>query len=113
MPKKAATQILEVFEVGFADCAQQQAFEAGQALAIVDAHLGQQPVRFAAAASAAIADGGGAVGLVAKAGGGAGGELPGLQRDAGTDESIRSGPGGQPALRAMAMYSSVVIFVES
>ena len=84
--EEALAEVFEVFEVGFADFAEEEAFEAGDALAIVGAHLGEEPVGFAAAASAAVADGGGAVGLIAEAGGGAGGELPGLEDDAGADE---------------------------
>ena len=55
-------------------------------MAVVGAHLGEEPVGFAAAASAAVADGGGAVGAIAEAGGGAGRELPGLEDDAAADE---------------------------
>ncbi len=86
--EEALAEVVEVFEVGFADFAQEEAFEAGEALAIVGAHLGEEPVGFAAAAGAAVADGGGAVGVIAEAGGGAGGELAGLEEDAGADEVL-------------------------
>lgn len=51
---------------------------------------------FAAAARAAETDGGGALRLIAQAGGGTGGELARLEEDAGTDEVIhlvRQAPG--------------------
>ena len=86
--EEAPAEVLEVFEVGFADFAEEEAFEAGDALAVIGAHLGEEPVGFAAAAGAAVADGRGAVGQVAEAGGGAGGELPGLEDDAGADEVL-------------------------
>ena len=41
---------------------------------------------FATAASAAVADGFGAIGKIAEPGGSAGGELPGLEDDAGIGE---------------------------
>ena len=91
--EEAAAEVLEVFEVGFADLAQQEAFQAGEALAVVHAHLGEEPEGFAAAAGAAVADGGGAVRAVAEAGGGAGGELLGLEEHAGADEVLASGRG--------------------
>jgi hypothetical protein len=49
-------EILEVFEVGFAHAAEEQAFEAGLALAIVHTHLGQQPEGFATASCATVAN---------------------------------------------------------
>ena len=84
--KDTAAEAFKVFEVGLADLAEEEAFEAGDALAIVGAELGEEPVGFAAAAGAAIADGLGAVGLVAKPGGSAGGELAILQDDTGVGE---------------------------
>ena len=74
--------------IGFADFAQEEAFESGHTLAIIGAHLGEEPVRFTAAASAAITDGGGSIGQVAQAGSGAGGELPGLEDEAGVEEVL-------------------------
>jgi len=84
--EQAKAEVLEVFEIGFADFAEEEALEARVALAIVSAHLGEEPEGFAAAAGAAVADGGGAVVLVAEAGGGAGGELFGLEDEAGIEE---------------------------
>ena len=94
--EEAAAEVFEVFHVGFADFPQQQAFQARHALAVVSAHLGQEPVAFAAAAGAAVADGGGAVRAVAEAGGGGGGELALLQDDAGLDEVVHLVCGGSP-----------------
>jgi hypothetical protein len=68
-------QIFEVFAIGFSDFSQEQAFEAGETLAIVQGHLSEHPKGFSTAAGAAKADGGGAVGLIANASGRAGGEL--------------------------------------
>src|SRR5262249_49758425 len=84
--EEALTEVVEVLAVGLADFAEEEAFEAGVALGIVSAHLGEEPVGFTAAAGATIADSGGAVGLVAETGGGAGGELAGLENDSGADE---------------------------
>ena len=54
--------VLEIFDVGFADFAKEQDFEVGETLAIIDADLSEHPIRFAAAASAAVADKAGAGG---------------------------------------------------
>ena len=62
------------------------AFEARDALAVVGTDLGERPVSFAAAASAAVADGIGTVGLIAEASGRAGSQLPGLEDDTGVSE---------------------------
>ena len=87
--EEAAAEVLEVLEVGFADFAEEEAFEAGPALAIIGAQLGEEPMGFAAAARAAETDGGGADGLIAEAGGGAGRELAGLENDAGPSKVFR------------------------
>ena len=86
--EQAPAEVFEMLEVRFADFAEQQAFEARHALAVIHAHLGEKPIGFAAAAGAAEADGGGAVGAVTEAGGGAGGKLLGLEEHAGTDEVV-------------------------
>jgi hypothetical protein len=59
-----AAQVFGMLQVRFADFAQEQAFQAGDALAVVGAELGQQPMRLPAATGAAVAIGGGAVGAV-------------------------------------------------
>ena len=82
----AGAQCFEVFDVGFADFAQEQAFESRPALAIVDAHLGNEPVTFAAGPRPAVADGVWAVFAVARPSGRARGELTGLQDDTRFDE---------------------------
>jgi len=48
-------EALKVFEVGFADFAEEQTFQAGHPLTVVGAHLGEEPVGLAATASAAVA----------------------------------------------------------
>src|SRR5262249_2016482 len=80
--EEALAKVLEVFHVGFAHLAEEQALEAGHALAIVGAHLGEEPVAFAAAACAAVADCGWAVGVVAEPGGSARGQLAWLEDEA-------------------------------
>lgn len=82
----AQAEVAEIFTIGFADFAQQEAFESGDTLAIVSAHLGDEPVRFATAAGAAVTDSGGAVREVTQAGGRAGGQLPGVEDEAGLKE---------------------------
>jgi hypothetical protein len=77
--EETLAQILEVLAIGFPDFAQEEALEAGLALAIVGADLGKEPVGFATAPSAAIADGLGPVGPVTEPGDSARGELAGLQ----------------------------------
>src|SRR4051812_23749839 len=84
--EEAQPDVVEVFDVGLVGFAQNQTFEAGVTLAIVGTDLGEQPMRFAAAASAAIANPLGAAGLIAKPGGGAGGKLPRLENDVGAGE---------------------------
>jgi len=79
--EEALAEVLEVFEVGLADFAEEEAFEAGETLAIIEGHLGEEPKGFAAAAGAPEADGGGALGTVAKTGRSAGGKLLGLEDD--------------------------------
>lgn len=77
--EEALAHGFEIFEVGFADLAEEEAVEIGAALAIIGPHLGEEPVGFAAAASTAVADGPRSIGLVAEPGGGTGGELTRLQ----------------------------------
>lgn len=84
--EETEAEILEVFEVGLGDFAEEEALEAGAALAIVGAHLGEEPKTFTATAGATIADGGGAVGGIAGASGRAGGELTVLKDEARADE---------------------------
>ena len=95
-----------MFGVGFADLAQEQALEAGKALAVIGPHLGQEPVRFAAATSAAVADGGGTIGLVTKTGGGAGAELALLEDQASGVEV------GDLVLRAAGAFGGFELFLE-
>jgi len=86
--EEALAEALEVFEVGFADFAEEEAVEAREALAIVGAHLGEEPVGFTAAAGTTIADRLGAIGEIAETRGGTGGELAGLEDDAGVEEVL-------------------------
>src|SRR5678816_3699254 len=65
--KEADAKGLEVFEVGLAHFAEQQTLETGPALAIVGAHLREQPVTLAPATRTAIANGDGSIGRVAPA----------------------------------------------
>ena len=95
--EEPAAEVVEVFAVGFADFAQEQALEAGEALAVIDAHLGEEPEGFAAAAGAAVADGGGAVGEVAEAGGGAGQRAGGAGERCGPWRSFGLVPGATGA----------------
>ena len=84
--QQAAAEVLEIFAVGLAHFAEEEAFEAREALAIIDGHLGEEPKGFAAAARAAETDGGGTAGMVAEASGGAGSELLRLEEHPGVDE---------------------------
>ena len=86
--KSVATKIFEIFAIRFANFSQQEALEAWEALAIVKAHLGDEPIRLAAAAGATEADGGRSAGMVTEARGGAGVELFGMQQSSGIDEVI-------------------------
>jgi len=98
MGENTAAEVIEALAVGLADFAQKEAFEPGAALTIVGADLSEEPVRFAAAASTAIADGGGAIGQVTKPGRGAGGELTRLENDPGADKVLHlvgRAPGGK------------------
>src|SRR5580765_1351195 len=79
-------QVVEIFAIGFADLAEDDGFEFGEALAIVSADLGHEPVGFAAAASAAVTDGPGTGGMVAGTGDGTSGELTGLEENVGAVE---------------------------
>ena len=56
MHEDPAAQIVQIFDVGLPDFAQEQAFYSGHALAVVSTHLGEQPVGFPAAARPAIAN---------------------------------------------------------
>ena len=96
----ATAEIIEILGIGFADLAQEEALEPGDALTIVRAQLGEEPVGFAAAARAAVTDGFGSVRLIAQTGGGAGGELARLEEDAGADEILHlvGGAAGLPAV---------------
>ena len=98
----------EVFEIRFADLPEEEAFEAGNALAVIGAELGKEPVRFAAAPGPAVADGGGAGGVIAEPGGGAGGQLARLEADAGADEFLDL-VGHAPGLKGVL---SVLIGIE-
>src|SRR4051794_22824021 len=78
-----ASEILEMFEVGFGGFAQEKAFEVGDALAIVEAHLAEHPECLAAATTAAETDLGRAIGMIAGAGSAGGGQLFVLKGDSG------------------------------
>ena len=91
--EEALAKALEVFEIGFDDFTEEKTVEARAALAIVGAHLGGEPVSLAAAASAAVADGIGTAGLIAEPGGGTGGQLAGLEDNAGAGEVEELVPG--------------------
>ena len=80
--EQPATQVIEVFQIRFADLAEQKTFQPRHPLAIVRAHLREQPVRFAAAARPAVADRRRPVGLVAEPRRRAGHKLPQLENDA-------------------------------
>ena len=54
--EQSAAEIFKVFQVRLADLAEQQTFQARHALAVVRAHLREQPVTFATAASTAVAN---------------------------------------------------------
>ena len=84
--ENTAAEVFEVFEIGFAYFAQEEAFEAGDALAIVGADLSEKPMGLAAATRAAEGDGSGTAGLVALARGGGGSELFRLEEDHGAGE---------------------------
>jgi hypothetical protein len=86
--KNPAAEIIEVFTIGFANLSEKEAFETGEALAIIEGHLSHEPKRFAATACAAESDGGGAVREVAEASGGAGRELLRLRHDAAVVEVV-------------------------
>ena len=78
--------------------AEEEALEAGETLAIVGAHLSEEPMGLAAAAGTPKADRGGTVREVTEAGSGAGSELFGLKDDAGMDEveHLLKGAAGEP-----------------
>jgi len=80
-PKSATADVVEVFEIGFADFSNEEAFEARIALAIIGADLRKEPMGFTAPAGAAVTDEGGTFGIVTEAGGSAGLELTGVEAD--------------------------------
>jgi len=86
--EEALAKTFEVFEVGFADFTEEETVEAGDALTVVGPDLGEEPVSFAAAASAAIADGAGAVRIITEPSGRAGRKLPGLEEEAGANKVL-------------------------
>lgn len=77
--------VVEGFHDRLADLAQQQAFQARHALAIIRTHLRHLPVQLFAAASAAVTDCGRPAGLVAQARDSRGGKLALLEEQAGHD----------------------------
>ena len=87
--EETVTQIMEVFEVGFEGFAKQQTFEAGHPLRIVSAHLGEEPMGFATAASATETDRRGAFGPIAEASRCAGSELLWLKNNSCADEILQ------------------------
>lgn len=97
--EESTAQVFEIFEVRFADLAEEKTFKAGPALAIIGSHLSEEPMRFATATGAAIADGGWTVWLVAQARGGTGCELAGLKDNAcfRQVEDLVSRAAGEPA----------------
>jgi hypothetical protein len=95
--KDFPTMVFEILAIGLPDFSQEETFETGETLAIVETHLGDKPEGFASTASAAKSDGSGTVGEIAEAGGGAGLKLARLGQHAGTDEPaglILGAPGG-------------------
>src|SRR5262245_50074897 len=84
--KETGAKGREVFQVRLAHFAEQQALEAGPALAIIGAHLRKKPVAFASAPRAAVTNGDRAVRKVTPARRGAGLQLPRLKRDARAEE---------------------------
>ncbi len=87
-PEQPAAQILEMFQVRLADLAQQQTFQTRHALAIIRAHLREQPMRFAAAASAAVANRHRPVRCIAQPRRRRRGQLPRLQNHVGAGEAV-------------------------
>ncbi len=87
-PEQPAAQILEMLQVRLADLAEQQTFQARHALAIIRPHLRQQPVRFAAAASAAVANCHRPVRCIAQPRRSRRGQLPFLQNHVGAGKAI-------------------------
>ncbi len=112
--EEASAEVFEVFHVGFANLAEEEAFQAGDTLAIVGTHLGEEPVGFAAATGAAVTDGGGAVGEVTETGRGGGEELALLQDDIGAEEVVHliTGTAGGVAEGEVALEWSHVTGVE-
>jgi hypothetical protein len=69
LTEEPLAQVLEVLHVRFANVPQEEALQAGQALAIVGSQLAEEPVGLAAASCATVTDGGWAVFSVTEAGG--------------------------------------------
>ena len=86
--EQATAQVVERFHDRLADLAEQKTFQARHTLAIVHAHLREQPMRFAAAASTAVTDGRRPVRAVTKPRRRARRELARLQHDARADEVV-------------------------
>jgi hypothetical protein len=55
MPEQATPEVVEIFEIRFADLAQQQALQTRHALTIVDSQLREQPMRLATTSRTAVA----------------------------------------------------------
>lgn len=89
MSEELAPEDFEVLQVGFAHLAQEQTFETRDALAIINAELGEQPVRLTATAGATEADRRGPVRLIAEASGGAGGKLAILKDQPGAGKILQ------------------------
>ena len=87
-PEQPAAQILEMFQVRLADLAQQQTFQPRHALAIIRPHLREQPMRFAAAARAAVANCHRPVRCVAQPRRSGRGQLPRLQNHIGGGKPV-------------------------
>lgn len=88
LAKDLLPEVAQGFEIGFTDFAEHERFETGHALAIVEADLGDEPMRFAATASTAVTDFGGAIGKVTEASRSTGGELAFLEEAAGGKEAF-------------------------
>ena len=90
-------EVLEVLGVGFADFAQQQAFEARHPLAVIDAHLREEPMRLPTATRATVADGRRPVRRITQPRRGRRRELAGLQDAVGAFEvgHLRFGAAGE------------------
>ncbi len=92
-------EVFELLAARLADLAEQQALEAGAALAVVGADLGEQGVGLARAARPAVGDSGRPARLVGSAAGGVKAELFGLGHVV-DPRKFSTWSGGQPAARA-------------